>query len=865
MRVEQQQKAPVPQQIAYLVYIAGVHVPATQVAVTYSFMSFPTLNVVLAADPILIKLGSEDRVPIVVFYLDKWYSESNPQLGIKPTWRLLFEGDITQWQFSKSSGNRSISFMAISHISVLNLMTLMYMSGKGHEILSTLSLSKTNVTVEAVMEDVHSLAFFTKGAYGTGVIKRPMDFVKNLLLGMKVGGPPHEEGTPSARLAALKKLDAEIKDVSSSAINGKTFATLRKKGNQEISAAMEFFVKYNHRNRIDKRWIASKIEELAIGSSGSQNSDKDKEHTVPQQTTTGTKTKKIANSYFTTFIKKLTYEAISSYFSNSSAPEGSFWNLIQSFYNKFWYHILILPTPPFVIVDETDDIPKAYGTITNVDMSQARLGNCISIPNMNYALPPACNVITPAMVTSVTYAEDYAVQNTRTIVNGRSAYSISNTKSSSAQKMEEYALKFGYPTDQNDILEKSNMLKHAPENILIYPEEYFKGPVVSRPQAPPYFLMLEQKSKYIHKNIVKKSKEASASTLNGEKLKSDDGEKDPAKVSGQSWRQEMLYSFAKSYYLENKYQARNGSISLNFNPYLIPGLPFVMLDNNDEDQMHLTGLISSVSLSMSAAGASTAVTFTAGRTLKETYEQVFTENTFGPEGGMLDLDTTDEGFTQYTTAPIMPVRALADQLQIDPAAAEYYKQLLYANDQVNNENLRPMVFKHDMYFQPTTGAEIISDKHSSLSATLQKKVKGKTFPGTITHVNPDETGKQIGSMTVELKVKSQQYPNINSYEASMQRSSRPICTLDEYMRMFNTKSDYNRLSSTKQETDEEFGVAYPVQIRAYYVKAESLGDSFIRPYAKDSFSEVSSELRKDWPSRLQVYRQRVKNNMILGK
>lgn len=865
MRVEQETEYPNVQQIAYLAYIAGVHVPVANVNISYSVMSFPVLSVTVPADPILMKLGEEDRVPVVVFFLDKWYSETNPRVKITPTWRLLYEGDITQWSFSKSASSRSITFNAIAPMSVLNYMTLMYMSGKGHEVLSTLSPSKTSVTMEAVESEVHSLAFYTKGAYGTGVIERPIDFVKNLMLGMKIGGPPHEKGTANERLETLKAIDSKLKNVSSSSVGGEDFKSLRKDGNQKVSAAMEFFIKYNHRNRIDKRWIASDIEELAISTSGTQNSDQDKEYEVPIKTPKGTITKKVSNSFFVAVVKKLTFQAISHYFSNTTAPEGSFWLLIQRFYQQFWFNILLLPTPPFAVVDETQDVPQAYGNVSSVDMSKARLGNCISVPNMTYALPPACNVITPAMVGSVTYAEDYAVQNTRTIVNGRPAYSVSNTPNPTSQAYESHDLKFGYPTDQNDVLEKSNVLTHAPENILIYPEELFKGPVVTRPQAPPYFLMLEQESRYMHKEITKERKDATIRTLHEQSVKSDDGKKDGVKVSGQSWRQEMLYSFAKSYYLENKYSARNGTINLNFNPYLIPGLPFVMIDNNDADQFHLTGFINTVGISLSPTGASTSITYSSGRTLKETYEQVFTENTFGPEGGLVDVDESTTGYQMYSTAPVMPIRVLADKLQVDEKAAEYYKNLLYANDRVNNTTMRPMVYRHAMYFNSTSGDSILKDSSSNVPSSLQRKIAGKTFPGSITRVKADETGKQIGSMEVDLKVKSSQYASINSYEISMQRAARPICTLQEYMKMFNTAEDYTKLVSTKFVSDDEYGVAYPVQIRLYHVKAEELGDSFIRPYAKSSYSEVTAELRKDWPSRLLVYRERIKAHSILGK
>ena len=858
--------SPVPQQAAFIVYVAGVHVPVSNVSVVFSYMSFPVLQFSLPADPLLIKLGEDDRVPVVVFFLDKWYSGTDQRLGVTPTWRLLFDGDIMQWSFSKSAGSRSISFSAIASMSALNSMHLSYITGKGNEILRNISKSSVEGLQDSIISTVRSLTFFTKGAFGTGVITRPIDFVKNLMLGVKIGGPPHEEGDAASRVAALKNIDKELRTKSSSSIKSSDFVSIRKSAFKSVAASMEFFIKFNHRNKLDKRWIASDIEEIAIATSGSQNTD-GSDKVVTQKGPSGTIQKTLKNTFFTQTVKRITFDAIASQFKNDSSPEGSFWNLITQFYNKFWYNILLLPTAQLTYVSEEQDIPIGGVKIDASNISSARLGNCISVPKMTYALPPACNVITPAMTQSFTFSEDYSNQNTRTIVNGRSGYATSPHGSSEAQSTERASLRFGYPTDQNALLESSNTLKQSPENILIYPEEYFKGPIVSRPQAPSYFLTLEQKSKYMHNNLANDKKKLTADALAGKKTKKVSEKHDVSKVSSSEWRQEMLYSFTKLHYLENKFNTRGGSLHLNFNPYLVPGLPFTMIDSSDEDQMHVMGLITSVSIEMSTSSASTSVSYTAGRTLKEVYEQVFTENTFGPEGGLVDLDTSTSKYDSYSVAPIMPVKALADTLQVDDKAATYYKNLFYTGPETRENPLHSYVYKHSDYFESTSGSKILSDKTTSLNATLKKKVAGKTFPGTISNVHPSEDGTQIGSMDLSLKVKDTRHDVINSYEQSMQEASRPICTLDEYMLMFNTAEDLARLKAGAHERDDEFGVPYPIQIRTYHVLPEQLDNSFIRPYARDpsTIGDNAPEMRRDWPSRILKVRNRIKNNSIFNK
>ena len=876
MRVDQTQakEGHPTQQIAFIVYIAGVHVPVVSVTLAMSIGAFPVLTITLPATADLIKLGDEDRAPVVVFFLDKWYSPKDLRLGVTPTWRLLFDGDINGWSYTKGINSKNISFSVVSHMAALNAMSIMYMAGKGNELLSSVSTSSVEKLTEAVKQDMQSLSFYTKGLYGTGNIKRPIDFVKNLLLGVKIGGAPHEKGTPNERRQALQEIDESIKELSSNKVSGSNFTKIRR--GKGVAAAMEFFIKYNHRNRLDKRWIASPVEDLGLSTSGAQNSDSSEKNKVAVKNTKETKEKEIPNDIFTSVVSRITIDALSSRFKSDSAPTADFWSMITKFYQHTWYEILILPTAQYVKVYDEED--KNVGNTNSEDVpidgepttASARLANCISMPQVTYALPPACNVITPAMTTRFSYAENYSIQNTRTIVNGYSAFGSIGNKVSRQRMLEMNALRFGYPTDQEQVLSKANVYKKGAENLLVYPEEYFKGPVVTRPQAPSFYLALEHSTRYTHNSVDKEAAKKAQDTINAATGTTPSKEQSAILIRDRKWRQEMLYSFAKSYFLESKYQHRNGTIQMNFNPYLVPGLPFAMIDDNDDEQLHLTGVITSVNISMSTVGASTSVSYSAGRTLKETYEQVFIENTFGPEGDLVDIDTTSDTFDMYTTAPIMPLKVLADQLQTDENAAKYYQRLLYTNDTVNNKIKRSMVFRHDNYFYPTKGSTlktILKSKNIDIGDTLATKLTGKgdkTFPGTITEVTPNTSKTYFGKVDLELNVKDSQLASINSYEESMQRAARPICSLDDYMQMFNTKEDY--LALKNGVTDDEFGTPYPLTIRTYHVD-EDLDAGYIRPYSRDpeTLGTNAPELRRNWPARLRKYRNRIKNNHIVKR
>lgn len=849
---------------AFLVYIAGIHVPATAISVDFNIMGFPTATVSLPADNLLQKLGEEDRVPLVIFFLDKWYSPSNPAAGIKPTWRLLFDGDITGWSYSRSPHSRVMNFTAVSSNAVLEAMSVIYLSGKGKEQVATDSHSKVESIAVGHYAPTQVLEFFKRGAYGTQDIKRPMDFIRNLLVGMKIGGPP--------KAGDYKKIDAkdlELQDKNSSEVTAKDYEDLRQKYAKDAPASAEFFVKFNHKAKIDKRWIASKIEDVAIRGTKAQNTKPTETHPVDLPQPAGaTEPAKVSDEAFTAIMKRMTFDGIRTNFSQQKSMQDSFWGLIQTFYHQVMYNVIQIPTAQYVKVEGKDveamDVPLDNQSKDGLE----RLGNCMSVPNLAFALSPACNVFTPAMVTDFSFSEDYQKQNTRVLV---------DSTFSEVYNVGEFKYRFGFPADQNTLFEKSNVVKRSPDNILIYPEEYFKGPVVSRPQAPPYYLTLEQVSRYQRARDHKKADKNGLAIANNKTAQSNNDIDRATKVSIGKWRQELLYSFAKSFYLENKYTYRGGTISLAFNPYVIPGMTFTMLDNDDFDQFHLTGLVTGVNISMTNASATTSLSYTAGRTLKEVYEQVFAENTYGPDVGISDRDTSTQNISEiYSTAPIIPVKSLADSLQVDVHAADYYKNLLWAPDTLTPNTggkIRPFIFKHSTYFTATTGDHLADPTISGkISSELRRKLKGgtgditKIFPGSISNIVEDTNTNTVSSFDLELNILDEEKDNLSNYDVSMQRASRPICSITDYMKMFNPPATLNAAQQVV-ETSGEFGIEYPVTLRIYVVNKEELGDNFIRPSAKVDGNPESptSEFRRDWPSKLLEYRDRVKNRSILGK
>ena len=61
------------------VYINGIEVPAKSVSLRYGVWQIPEMQIDMVADPVITRLGAEDRVQVAVFYLDD--TDVVPEVG----------------------------------------------------------------------------------------------------------------------------------------------------------------------------------------------------------------------------------------------------------------------------------------------------------------------------------------------------------------------------------------------------------------------------------------------------------------------------------------------------------------------------------------------------------------------------------------------------------------------------------------------------------------------------------------------------------------------------------------------------------------------------------------------------------------
>lgn len=146
--------------------------------------------------------------------------------------------------------------------------------------------------------------------------------------------------------------------------------------------------------------------------------------------------------------------------------------------------------------------PPAEGTSVT---SPIRLAQYFVKPQFFFGVPPHCNVIFPSMIEGWTYDEPFLAQPTRVYVND-SVMSHMLRAQGPNHEFITHALTVGYP-EEADALMAHKAGSHSSgssdasanpsalesgKNLLIWPEEYYKGPVTAKLELPAWFQMLRQ-------------------------------------------------------------------------------------------------------------------------------------------------------------------------------------------------------------------------------------------------------------------------------------------------------------------------------------------------------------------------------------
>ena len=460
-----------PHQAAFIVYINGLEVPAKSVSMRYGVWVTPEMQVEMVADPVLIRLGNEDRVQVAVFYLDDCAVDPS----VQPEFRLFGEGEITGWGYRNTSGGRSIVFTVVNQIAIFTQLFVQFMTTLDDMVGHSAAIDSTTKISVPSSELVFPFALFQQGLLPTqgqqnSLITRPFDFLYNAVRWMMDSVVPADQRT--------------------------------------VPAA-NFFTRWARLTNFHNRFAGCPSFDATSNA-----------------------------SVFPVLQALQSTSAIDAVIKNlipNVQNTGSIWDMLQLVFQTMLMEIAMIPGMPLVSVSlatgmvlQTDfsshqlvlsdvftsgpGIPPpvntpAYTALgagargqwvpTISDAARAtqplRMQNYFPKPQMLFSIPPSCNIIFPSQLKTIAYEENYATQPTRMYFNDDVLTQILKIPDSGLQQSIENVLAVAYPPQADLILQGSQKqpIYHA-KNFLLYPEEFFKGPVMDRQTAPRWLFFLKQ-------------------------------------------------------------------------------------------------------------------------------------------------------------------------------------------------------------------------------------------------------------------------------------------------------------------------------------------------------------------------------------
>jgi len=623
-------------QNAWIVYINGLEVPVASVTVSYGVWKIPQAEIVMLPDPILQRIGAEDRVTVQVFYCDQWINAR------KPEFRLLFDGEIIGWNYVNVDKSRTISFSCVDYIQIFTQLFFFFMSGiddiavgAGAEMIG---VNAAGVNI-AGLGCLFPYSMFAEGLISrqvegadtaTALITRPIDYVYNVVRGFTDTNVP------------LRSIPA-----------------------------CNFFSPWCMRTKFNRRFLALPILEQD-----------------PEQ--------KGASALFPILRSVQADYAVAALYKATAniGSAGSIWEVFENILSTVMMELAMLPTP--IAVRSSLDLhihgpvnsDKNGNLISHTGKSPIHLGNYFVKPQLLFGLPPTCNVFFPSQITSIAYQENYATQPTRMYFSSESFLTHLNQSTSSAGQASivRNALSVAHPEEVNLVMQDA--LANPGENgknTLVYPEEFFRGPVIDRRAMPRWFTFLaDSANDGINSSPATTPEDAS-------KLAQD---VPPGDSTRNLFRKYAGYEFAKE-----KYARRNGGLHMPFNPYPVPGFPCAVFDQR-HTQLDLFGYVMSVTHSLSSRSMTTDIGFSYGRTIKEAFEllrkQVALENAvisreradvyaklkdktndITGEVNRTLLPNRMERVGAIAIAPAEPIREIRDVTQSFVRAESFYRSLFH--------------------------------------------------------------------------------------------------------------------------------------------------------------------------------------------
>lgn len=416
---------------SWIVYINGLQVPVAGVTVAHGVWQIPQAQLEMLPDPAIHRLGAEDRVMVQVFYCDQWYRE-------RPEFCLLFDGEIVAWGFVGTTGGRAVSFTAIDYIQILTQLFFFFMSSFD-DIAVGVSGQQIGVGATTVQTagfgPLYPYTLFSQGLADPGettsndaTISRPIDFAYNIIRALIKAQHP----------------------------------------NRTIPGA-NFFAPWCKKTNFHRRWIALPYIDMDPG--GNPN---------------------VGVFPILRAVQADQALAAVARMASTTGTAGSMWDMLREVLMTMMCEIGMNPAPPIVRSDFSTLLPK--GPVDGQGGPLFLANYCIK-PQFMFGLPPTCNVFFPPEVSAYAYQENYITQATRMYFNEEAILSMLNANGNGPgaglQALAQDALTTGYP-EEVDAAARAAVEGRSTngKNVLVFSEEFFKGPVIERKSMPRWFLYL---------------------------------------------------------------------------------------------------------------------------------------------------------------------------------------------------------------------------------------------------------------------------------------------------------------------------------------------------------------------------------------
>jgi hypothetical protein len=321
--------------------------------------------------------------------------------------------------------------------------------------------------------------------------------------------------------------------------------------------------------------------------------------------------------------------------------------------------------------------------------------------------------------------------------------------------------------------------------------------------------------------------------------------------------------FAKYEFYRQRYAQRTASVSMAFNPYIVPGFPCAIIDDL-KNPVHLIGYVNKVSHSMSATGGSpqmrTYATVSFVRTLEE-YRTLGVEEAQDQGRKLAESQDEDESEGVKVSGGFLTDNPKDLRLQGNPIpTAEEAALIIKLQDQAKYKGhpAEPVYTVRDAFqYMPTTEriyARLfygIPDKKVKTPAFFKKDANKKQrhvfdateyFRDVFKGDDSDFLARDLllGAATQELRRRF--YNEANSYDAAMRYIARPSCSLKEYVQIWHRKFDVGRISGKQLRGHQSYheaggGRATHFWSRIYKLRKGPIPDKFASKYKGNEYEQ----------------------------